>query len=475
MQVLPYEGDCSSTYQYKVSIETGMWFGNGTTADVSIDIYGSANTSGPIQLTNSETDKYFFSRSSVNTFIISLPYSLGNIYQVKVQHDNGGPDPSWFLKDIIIVDMASDEKWFFVANRWIAVHKSDGKLECTIKETKTDGKISFKSAFNSRVSKKLGESHLWISLFSRPPQNPFTRCQRLSCCLSIIFAAMVTNAMFYRFGIESKDTIHIGSFKISWTEIKIGMQSAIIAVPVNILLVLIFKNLKHSHHRTEDSEELGTPSSGVLPRFFLYIAWALCLSIAAVSSAFIVFYSLQWGATTSNQWLKSIVVSLVEDTCVIQPMKIVLLAFLLSLILRRPVDHDTVIVPPLKTKRIQVKDSKSQPSSEELENSRRFKSQKLKLTLALIEIALFVIFIILLVIVVYGNRGTSRFDITDCLRETFEEFKEVCIKGHFACDKLVEDCIPCESPTGTNCAELKSRPVLTHCRTFNITSTYTRG
>lgn len=439
MQVLPYEGDCSSTYQYKVSIETGMWFGNGTTADVCIAIYGSMNTSGPIQLTSSETDKYFFCRSSVNTFIISLPYSLGNIYKVEVQHDNGGSDPSWFLKDIIIFDMSSDEKWFFVANRWIAVHKDDGKLECTIQETKTDGKIGFKSAFHSRVSKKLGESHLWISLFSRPPQNPFTRCQRLSCCLSIIFAAMVTNAMFYRFGIESKDTIHIGSFKISWTEIKIGMQSALIAIPVNILLVLIFKNIKHSHHRTEDGEvELGAQSSGILPRFFLYIAWVLCLSIAAVSSAFVVFYSLQWGASTSNQWLKSIMVSLVEDTCVIQPVKIVLLAFLLSLILRRPVDHDAVSVPPSKAKRIKIKETTSQPSSEELENSRRLKSQKLKLTLALIEIALFVIFIVLLIIVVYGNRGTSRFDITENLKKTFKEFKKVCTKGFYSIQK--SDC-----------------------------------
>jgi hypothetical protein len=118
-------------------------------------------------------------------------------------------------------------------------------------------------------------------------------------------------------------------------------------------------------------------------------------------------------------------VSLVEDSCLIQPIKIVLVALLLSLIFRRPDDHEAVNVQPLTVSTTVGKESASQPSSEDLEKSRRFKSKNLKLTLALIEITLFVVFIILLIIVVYGNRGDSRFRITECLKKTFKHFEKV--------------------------------------------------
>lgn len=402
-----------------------MWYGNGTTADVIIDIYGTEGSSGPIYLNNPHSEKQFFSRSSINIFYVNLPNSLGDLNRIKVKHNNAGPDPSWYLKDVFIVDITSSSKFHFVADRWIAVHKNDGKLECSFTETKEKGSISFKNAFHSRMSKKLGESHLWISLFSRPPQNPFTRCQRLSCCISVLFAAMVTSAMFFRFGVESKDTIHIGSFKISWTEIKIGVQSALVAFPVNILIVMMFRNIKQPRNESDTEIEQNIKPSGFLPSFFIYITWILCIAVALVSSTFVVFYSLTWGATTSNQWLKSIMISFFQDSLVIQPIKIVGIAFVLSMIFRKADDHETIAESPTVTANTLSSQTYDVPSPDEIEKSRLFKSKAARLSMALIEITLFFVFVTLLIIVVYGNRGPARFDLTNHLQETFQTFETV--------------------------------------------------
>lgn len=421
-QVIPSGKE--STYCYKISIETGMWYGNGTTADVTIELYGTDGCSGPIYLNNPESDKRFFSRSSINIFYVSLPASLGNLNRITVEHNNRGSNPSWYLKDIFVADIGSDLKWHFVADRWIAVHKNDGKLDCTFQETKEKGKIPFKSVFRSRMSKKLGESHLWISLFSRPPQNPFTRCQRLSCCVSVLFAAMITSAMFFRFGMQSKDTIHIGSFKISWTEIKIGIQSALIAFPVNILIVMMFRNVKQTRTESDSDIEQNIKTPGFLPHFFIYITWILCIAVAMVSSTFVVFYSLTWGATTSNQWLKSIMISFFQDSLVIQPIKIIGIAFTLSLIFRKADDHEAVIETPTVTKNALNEETYDCPSPDDIEKSRVIKSKVLRLSMALIEMALFFVFVVLLTVVVYGNRGSARFAMTNHLKETFEKFEK---------------------------------------------------
>lgn len=417
--------DDESAYCYKISIETGMWYGNGTTADVTINMYGTEGCSGPLYLNNPNSEKRFFSRSSINVFYVSLPQSLGQLNKIKVQHNNGGSNPSWYLKDVFIVDIQSGSKAHFVADRWIAVHRNDGKLECTLEGTKEKGAIPFKSAFHSRMSKKLGESHLWVSLFSRPPQNPFTRCQRLSCCISVLFAAMVTSAMFYRFGIESKDTIHIGSFKISWTEIKIGIQSALIAFPVNILIVTMFKNIKQPRTESDLDVEQDIKTPGILPSFFIYITWVLCIAVALVSSTFVVFYSLTWGASTSNQWLKSIMISFFQDSLVIQPIKIIGIAFLLSMIFRRADDHEAVLDIPTVNNNSTAPQSNDSPSPEEIEESRSIKSKGVRLSIALTEMVLFFVFVLLLVLVVYGNRGVARFQITSHLEETFDHFQLV--------------------------------------------------
>lgn len=399
--------------------------GSGTTANVGIIIYGEDSYSDMIVLNDSACQKMFFSRGSVNTFNVSFPRRLGQLYKIKVWHDNSGESPGWFLRDFFITELESQEKWYFLANRWLAVEKGKGDVEIELKTSNKEEMSTFKNLFYSRASKRLADGHLWISLFAKPPQSSFSRTQRFSCCMSVFFLAMITNAMFYKFGEELQDTFQLGPLTMSWTQVKIGIQSAIIALPVNVFIVTVFRNAKPKNKRQENSNSEEENSPKGLPHFFVYIAWILC-SLAILSSAFfIVLYSLSWGAKISNEWLTSILVSLFQDVIILQPIQVVMIASLLSILIRNPMKHDPVHGLP-RRKQPCEEDSKVQPPEEEvLKRSRTFRVKLQKMFRSVLEISLFLVFVLLLFVVCYGNRDSSRYQLTKSVKDILNKFDKV--------------------------------------------------
>ena len=55
-------------------------------------------------------------------------------------------------------------------------------------------------------------------------------------------SAMLVNALFYKNDQDADPTIQIGPLKFSWRQVVVGLQSALIVTPVNLLIVAIFKN-----------------------------------------------------------------------------------------------------------------------------------------------------------------------------------------------------------------------------------------
>ena len=402
------DGEEYGVCHYHISIATGMWMGSGTTANVGLIIYGEDLCSGKIILNDSNAKKTFFARASVNTFTVSLPRSLGPIYKIKVWHDNTGNSPGWFLLDVNITDLESEQQWYFIANRWLAVEKASGEIELTINASNKQEISKFKNLFCSRASKRLADGHLWISVLTRPPQSLFTRTQRLSCCISVFFFAMITNAMFYDKEEDAKDTFQIGPLAMSWTQVKIGIQSAMIAFPVNVIIVAIFRNVKPKIQQNKSSELVEENSPKGLPHCFIYIAWVLCVLAILSSSFFIVLYSKSWGRKKSNEWLTSILVSCFQDIVILQPIQVVLIACLLSVLVRKPIKHDPVYGLP-RQKNPSENDSKVEPPEEsELKRSRTFWVKLRKMFRSFVEIILFIIFVLLLFVVCYGNRDASK-------------------------------------------------------------------
>ena len=384
-------------------------------------LYGVDDVSKPIIIPHNHQQMKFFARGSVNTFTLSLERSLGSLFKINVWHDNSGDSPSWFLLEIVVEDVQTKEKWQFIANQWLAVEKGDGAIEVELRAASNDELLEFKNVLHSRAQIAVGDSHLWVSIFTKPPHNQFTRCQRLSCCMSIIFCAMVTGAMFYRFGVKATDVFHIGPLKMSWTEIKIGIQSGLVAVPVNILIVTIFRNSKQTGDQAS--------SVGCLPHFFIYIAWFLCVSAMLSSAAFTIFYSLTWGVKTSNQWLVSITFSLFEDILLIQPIKVLFFVCFLSIIIRKPMEIVQVHTSKLHLPEDYALDVDKGETRilqmEELQIARRQRKKKLKAFRVIVEIIFFLVFIFLFMIVCYGNRDSVRYSLTKSVHDVFQDFSEV--------------------------------------------------
>lgn len=67
----------------------------------------------------------------------------------------------------------------------------------------------------------MSDSHIWFSIYARPPTSPFTRCQRLSVAISLVMSVMVANIMFYqRIPEGTPDTENrIGSFSFTWQQV----------------------------------------------------------------------------------------------------------------------------------------------------------------------------------------------------------------------------------------------------------------
>ena len=56
---------------------------------------------------------------------------------------------------------------------------------------------SFGHLFYSSTRRNLSDGHIWFSVFTRPVKSKFTRVQRATCCLSLLFCTMMANIVFY--------------------------------------------------------------------------------------------------------------------------------------------------------------------------------------------------------------------------------------------------------------------------------------
>lgn len=95
----------------------------GTKSKVSIIVYGDENDSEARAL---EDDRSPFQRGSQDSFLLTTPFDMGTIQYIRIWHDNTGG--SWFLSRIMVIDLLTDERYYFICNRWLAVDEEDGQV-----------------------------------------------------------------------------------------------------------------------------------------------------------------------------------------------------------------------------------------------------------------------------------------------------------------------------------------------------------
>ncbi|XP_077978551.1 polycystin-1-like protein 2 [Glandiceps talaboti] len=340
---------------------------SGTQSNIYFNLAGERTDSGTRQLKDDHGK--MFTSGSINHFLLTVPKNLGELQYLYIWHDSSGlgDDASWFLYRVVVTDMETGKCFHFLCNQWLAVDKGDGKIDRILTVAAKDDVLNYKNRIGIMRQQAFTEDHLWVSLFLRPKRSSFTRVQRLSCCLSMLFAYLISNAMFYKNDSDSEEEnmnftwIHFGPIKFSLQQIYIGSISTLIVFPVNILIVSIFRKTRRYGNRptifrrccnllnfrrafsrysttieSPDDARVKETSCLMLPYWCLYIAWISTFLVTLASGFFVIMYSMQWGPSKSHAWLTSCLTSFCESVFLIEPIKVLVLAYLFALVMRNP-------------------------------------------------------------------------------------------------------------------------------------------
>ncbi|XP_048576191.1 uncharacterized protein LOC5508455 [Nematostella vectensis] len=383
------DNDPRDNYLYEIVVYTGHARGSGTTSDVRMVLSGGLDETSPRQLKDPDPNRRKFCKGNVDYFLMAVPASLGKLQQLRIWHNNSGTNPGWYLARIMVHDLQTDQKSWFINDRWLAVEEDDGMVERTLSVAGKKELTNFNLLFSTEARKNLTDGHLWFSVVARPAKSTFTRVQRLSCCLSIMLSTMLANCMFYQVDDESSTgtSVHVGPFSFSMKQVSIGITSSLVVLPANIIIVTIFRKVKppndpkkslskdqDPHNQSgkyldqpsqlkepeyvdedEEEEEHSDEESNKdrkekkkkekekkpkkkfsLDRRFIYVAYALVFLSSTVSAIFTIFYGLTFGKEKSEGWLSAMMISFWQDVLVSQPLKVFAMAMFFALVIKDP-------------------------------------------------------------------------------------------------------------------------------------------
>ncbi|KAI8498078.1 hypothetical protein Bbelb_240220, partial [Branchiostoma belcheri] len=330
--VLNTRKDC----QYIITVYTGYGTNAGTTAEVKIALNSLYEEVTPFTLR--DQTRFLFEKGGVDSFLVSTEQPIGGLTHVRVWHDSGGHSPGWFLRQIVVTNRGTDETSYFLCNReeqnvwlpqnvphspagrtalsrrtyrtlpedvphspegspaqrpalsrrtWLAADEDDGKVHRVLPKATPDEMTNFRNLFLGKSARDMTDDHVWFSVLGRPARSPFTRAQRLSCCLTLLYSNMFTNIMFFgrgddfdppapiRFaGLVIKPPVSLAQDSSLDTfghdcketcgartrcKVMISIQTAAIILPVNLLIVFLFR---HSNSTTKaDNKDKKTSTT----------------------------------------------------------------------------------------------------------------------------------------------------------------------------------------------------------------------
>ncbi|XP_045071188.1 LOW QUALITY PROTEIN: polycystic kidney disease protein 1-like 2, partial [Coregonus clupeaformis] len=237
------DNDPLAEYRYMLNISTGHRRGASTSSQVTVTLLGTEGESEPHHLT--DPDKPVFERGAVDTFLLTTPFSLGELQSIRLWHDNSGGHPAWYINKVMVQDLETGQKRHFLCNSWLAIDMGECILDKVFPVASDIELKKFSNLFFMKTAKDFRDGHIWFSVISRPPTSTFTCVQRVSCCFSLLLCTMLTSIMFWGIPTDpSEQTMDLGHIEFTWQQVMIGIQSSIIMFPINLLIVSIFRNTR---------------------------------------------------------------------------------------------------------------------------------------------------------------------------------------------------------------------------------------
>jgi len=213
-------------YYYEVIVFTGTRSQAATDSNVKIIISGENSETDAILLKDEK--RRVFRRGGIDSFVFPVKFSLGNLNYLRVWHDNSGKgrDASWFLKYIVVHDLQTREKSYFICQNWLAVEKDDGMIDRTLPAAGEKQKTQLRYLIRKQAYQNLSDGHLWFSVFARPAQSSFNRVDRVTCCFVLLYISMLMNIMYYGMGKGSNSGgLQVGPFYMTAEQVSKEIKS----------------------------------------------------------------------------------------------------------------------------------------------------------------------------------------------------------------------------------------------------------
>ncbi|XP_041830823.1 polycystin-1 [Melanotaenia boesemani] len=224
-------------YHYRVLVKTGWWPGAGTTAHVGISLHG-VNKSGSRHLQRDGA----FQRGSLDQFEVETDENLGEIWKIRIWHDNTGLDPSWYVQHVVVWDPQTDHMFFFLLDDWLSVeNQRNSTVEKEVLASCPEELTQFRRVFTSQLVFGMVERHLWLSLWERPTHSCFTRGQRVTCSILMLHLYLALGALWYgAVGPEGQRRPVSAHLLVNMETVAMGMVIALLVFPLQCFLCFLF-------------------------------------------------------------------------------------------------------------------------------------------------------------------------------------------------------------------------------------------
>lgn len=260
----------NNSYFYEVIVFTGSRQNAATDSKVSLILSGDMGEIEPRNLVDKK--RKVFRRGGIDSFLMGVSAPLGNLNYLRIWHDNTGKGnmASWHLKFVIVHDVQSREKHYFLCEKWLAVEKGDGLIDRILPIAGEKQKTEIKYLIKKQAKQNMRDSHLWFSVFARPVQSAFTRLDRITCCFVLLCITMLMNILYYEIdSAPSTGGIDIGPFRMTTQQIGIGIMTNLLTFPPCFLLIQLFRRskarkTKHSQIKKildENSKKIQRPET----------------------------------------------------------------------------------------------------------------------------------------------------------------------------------------------------------------------
>ncbi len=101
---------------------------------------------------------------------------------------------------------------------------------------------SFDHVFYGHTRKNLNDGHIWFSIFARPAGSRFTRCQRVACCMMLLWLEMLVNIMWYKVvpPAPASNALSVGPFSLSPAQVS-SIQNMVLSLKFKRILMIIIR------------------------------------------------------------------------------------------------------------------------------------------------------------------------------------------------------------------------------------------